>query len=237
MKKYTIYNFFNVHNGKRYVGLTGNQYPSARKGQHLFHLRRNQHSNDHFQYAFNKYGEKAFVFDVLEKDLELNEAKEREVFYIKHFNTMSREYGYNIEAGGAVTALSEETIEKMRNSLKGRQISEKQRINHSSLMKTNNPMKGRSHTQETRAKMSEKAKMRSSESRKHREETKEKISRAHKGRVFSEETRKKMGDARRGKPLSPAQLEALEKARSAYQWKQKNKEKKKSYLTECSVTP
>lgn len=45
--------------------------------------------------------------------------------------------------------------------------------------------------------------------RTHSEETKKRMSEAHKGKTFSEKTRKKLSEANKGKPRTESQLEAL----------------------------
>ena len=59
-----IYTIENTENGRLYVGRTNN--PASRKRGHFSELRRGVHSNPKLQNAFNKYGEDAFVFSVVE---------------------------------------------------------------------------------------------------------------------------------------------------------------------------
>jgi len=59
-----IYKIINVVNNKFYVGSAVNF--EKRKARHLWRLRRGDHVNKHLQSAFNKYGEAAFVFVVVE---------------------------------------------------------------------------------------------------------------------------------------------------------------------------
>lgn len=60
-----VYCFLNLFNGKRYVGSTSK---SVRKRRllHLWHLRHGSHVNKRLQTDWDKYGEKAFEFVVLE---------------------------------------------------------------------------------------------------------------------------------------------------------------------------
>lgn len=65
---------------------------------------------------------------------------------------------------------------------------------HSQAMKgEKNPMYGRSHSEETKQKISEAA-----QGREHTEETKQKMSEAHKGKTFSEEHKQKIAEAMTG---------------------------------------
>lgn len=54
----------NKENGKIYIGRTKN--PSARKRGHFSELRRGVHGNPKLQFAYNKYGREAFIFDVID---------------------------------------------------------------------------------------------------------------------------------------------------------------------------
>lgn len=60
-----VYEIRNDINGKRYIGSTVD-FPK-RKSRHLANLRKNAHTNPLLQQDYNKYGEKAFVFHVLER--------------------------------------------------------------------------------------------------------------------------------------------------------------------------
>lgn len=61
-----IYKIINLVNGKFYIGSTIRPL-RIRKYEHLSSLRKNKHPNDYLQKSFNKYGEKNFKFEILEK--------------------------------------------------------------------------------------------------------------------------------------------------------------------------
>lgn len=90
------YCWLNTVSGKRYVG---GAYKSlkGRKLSHLEALRSNRHGNRYLQHAWNKYGESAFKFIVLEicrRDKETIIACEQK--WIDYYNTADPKYGYNI---------------------------------------------------------------------------------------------------------------------------------------------
>ena len=60
-----IYKIINIINSKFYVGSAVDL--KRRKTRHFSELRGNKHNNRHLQAAWNKYGEQAFVFVVLEE--------------------------------------------------------------------------------------------------------------------------------------------------------------------------
>lgn len=59
-----VYMIKNVLNNHKYIGSTKNF--KQRLKQHLSDLRNNKHHSPHLQAAWNKYGEKHFVFQILE---------------------------------------------------------------------------------------------------------------------------------------------------------------------------
>jgi len=59
-----IYEIENLMNGNFYIGSAVNI--DKRWGQHRSDLRKGKHTNKHLQSAFNKYGENAFKFMILE---------------------------------------------------------------------------------------------------------------------------------------------------------------------------
>lgn len=87
-----IYKIINVLNNKFYVGSAVNY--EKRKARHLWRLRRGDHANKHLQAAWNKYGEKAFVFAVVEEvapDCDLLAAEN--VWLKEH---VGKDYCYNL---------------------------------------------------------------------------------------------------------------------------------------------
>lgn len=62
-----VYAIVNLINGRRYIGSTISF--QSRIGLHRNQLRRQAHENRHLQAAWNKYGEDAFVFGVVEEAL------------------------------------------------------------------------------------------------------------------------------------------------------------------------
>lgn len=90
-----IYSITNIINSKCYVGQSVDI--SRRFSQHRSNLNKNKHVNRHLQYAWNKYGENNFKFDVLEicKAEDLNE---KEKYWIDYCNSYNN--GYNLDYGG-----------------------------------------------------------------------------------------------------------------------------------------
>ncbi len=87
-----IYQFRNLVNNKVYIGssnILGN-----RKFLHLKDLRINDHPNNKFQNAFNKYGEDNFIFEILELCTK-EELIIREQFYLDTLQPFD-DNGYNI---------------------------------------------------------------------------------------------------------------------------------------------
>ena len=97
MSKSGIYQIKNKVNNKRYIGQS--YYLNKRKNDHLSKLRRNQHDNVYLQNSFNKYGEDAFVFEVLEY-CDKTKLNTLERYYIRKFKTNQRRFGYNQTDGG-----------------------------------------------------------------------------------------------------------------------------------------
>lgn len=123
------------------------------------------------QNAWNKYGSDNFEFEIIET-CNVEELDEKEVFYIELYNSLDRDYGYNLTNGGSQNhKVSDETKERMKiaaiNVHAKRTVEEKSVISAKvSKSKTgrgvgvDNPFYGKSHTEETKLILSEKAKER-----------------------------------------------------------------------------
>lgn len=158
-----IYKIQNKINGKVYIGQSQNV--EFRCKEHREILRKNSHRNHKIQNAWNKDGEDNFTFELLE-ECTLEQLDEKEIFYIKKFN--SYENGYNLtEGGGGVRGWhhSQEFKDMISLNNKTRPYSEKSRQRLIEYNKTRNY--------------------------KHSEETKRKISESNKGKTYSEETHKR----------------------------------------------
>ena len=62
-----IYKITNLKNNKGYIGQSSDI--KKRWRNHKFELKNNIHNNPYLQNAFNKYGEEAFEFRIIEKTL------------------------------------------------------------------------------------------------------------------------------------------------------------------------
>lgn len=111
MKKIGIYKITNTVNNHIYIGLSRNL--KKRIYLHKWHLRNNVHENDHLQKAWNKYGEDAFLFEIIE-ECEEEKINERELYWINYYGGFTNPNLYNIRDGGDSLKHSEETIEKIR---------------------------------------------------------------------------------------------------------------------------
>lgn len=138
-KKWFVYVHINKQNGKRYVGITSKANPNHRWGGG-----RGYKENPHFYSAIEKYGWDGFEHVILHAGLSGDEAKETERRLIKEWRTQNREFGYNMTSGGDGTPdyhpsaetrkklsearkrenLSEETLRRRSEGLRGRKFSE-----------------------------------------------------------------------------------------------------------------
>lgn len=87
-----IYKIINVVNNKFYVGSAVNF--SRRKARHFSELRNNKHNNRWLQASWNKYGEAAFLFAVVEEVADKALLLETENRWLK--DHVGKDYCYNI---------------------------------------------------------------------------------------------------------------------------------------------
>ena len=92
-KNIGIYTIFNKKNNKQYIGQTIDFI--KRKSDHLTSLRALNHHNPHLQAAYNKYGEQSFEVRLIE-NCTIDKLDERELYWINHYKTIDKKFGYNI---------------------------------------------------------------------------------------------------------------------------------------------
>jgi len=127
MEKSGLYLITCKIDGKRYVGQSYDV--KNRLQQHRWNLKNNKDPNEHLQHAYNKYGESAFEFKILQLKPQ-SIIDDCEKFLIHIFKSNKRGIGYNIQSGGRKHKKhSKETIDKMRDSHKGKPAHENSKRN------------------------------------------------------------------------------------------------------------
>lgn len=91
---YCIYTHTNMTNGKIYVGLTS-MIPEER-----WRNGKRYKEGTHFRNAIDKYGWDNFEHKIIKENLTKDEASYWEQYYISFYNSMDRQYGYNMSSGG-----------------------------------------------------------------------------------------------------------------------------------------
>lgn len=192
MKVTGIYSITQISSGKRYIGSSVNI--KRRWASHRSSLRRNLNDNIHLQNAWNKYGEKDFLFEILEsnvkeellEDLENNYIIKFEIA-IKDTNIFNHEKGFNMFWAGRTGCVNPESYKKGKeHHLFGKTSPKKN--------KTFEEMYGLEKAIEWKKQISESQK-------------------GGPGRHItphSEETKKKMSDSKKNKPWSAARRAAQE---------------------------
>lgn len=114
---YSIYKIVNSINGKVYIGYTKNY--TKRLNEHCQDSKRH-HSK--FYNAINKHGWENFTHDILYQSLDINHAKEMEIYFISEYNSYRK--GYNSTPGGegGGKIVSDNSKKKMSISRRGRFI-------------------------------------------------------------------------------------------------------------------
>ena len=165
-----IYRIWHKKSGKSYIGMSRHK-PFGKKCRIKRHLSLHEKGCSAMNAAIKKYGRSAFDYEILHKDVPEETLSCLEKACIKSYNTLSPN-GYNLTTGGEDGKLSEESIEKIRNKVSGknhpmygksgrlsntygRKASEKERKMRSEMNKgQKNPMYGKQHTRESRIKTS-----------------------------------------------------------------------------------
>ena len=216
-----IYQIRNLINDKVYVGRAKNF--EQRSYNHFRNLRNGGHVNTYLQNAFNKYGEENFVFEVLECITAEDEILFREQLYL------DEGFGdYNISPhnnGGSHPLTMLPNGEEIRQKMSGE--------NNPMFGKTGdkNPFFGKKHTDETRERLRESAKLRAPITT----NTREKLKAAHQDRHKGSNHERFTGwyHTPFGKLDSPYKCADGMSYMSVYRWCKKDSDKiitRRSYL-------
>jgi len=100
MKRCGIYTITNTINNKIYVGSTTRLF-CQRWGDHRAGLRAKKHANIHLQRAWDKYGEVAFEFKVIELVDSPENVLEREQYWMDKLNVYKSGYNRTLVAGNS----------------------------------------------------------------------------------------------------------------------------------------
>ena len=110
-----IYKIECIINHKVYIGQSKNI--KNRWKDHIKELDLNKHTNNHLQYAWNKYGKENFKFKILElcsqKDL-----NNREIYWLNYYGGKDSNNTFNIVEAGNGGAGTEEWRIKISNTVK-----------------------------------------------------------------------------------------------------------------------
>lgn len=101
--KYVIYKI-NFPNNKVYIGLTKNLRKRIDSHMHSSNSKKSRPIFNAIK-VFKDY----LTFEILEKDLNLNQAEEFEKKYIKQYNSDNIQFGYNLSPGGSSGSIMSES--------------------------------------------------------------------------------------------------------------------------------
>ena len=143
--EYKVYVHINRANGKRYVGITSKQKP-----EHRWNSGRGYKENSHFYSAIEKYGWDQFEHIIIYDHLSEEEAKDAERRLIEMWETQNPAFGYNMTSGGDGTPdfhPTEETRAKLSNARKRENLSEE------TLKRRSEGLRGRKFSEEHKRKI------------------------------------------------------------------------------------
>ena len=152
--------------------------------------------------SLRKHGIENHIFEIIEECLQelLNE---REVYWIKYFDSFGTHLGLNLVSGGLGGRPSEETKKRQSEAAKGNTSASGKRTEET-VKKLSDAAKGNTNASGTRTeeqikRMSDAGKKKAPPS----EETKKKISTKLSGRTLTEEHRKNQSKAAKGRKSTP----------------------------------
>lgn len=193
-----VYGILNTVSSKTLVGSSVDI--DTRWGVHRHHARKNTHNNPHFQRAWNKYGEDAFEFRVLEECPE-NMLLLREDAWMQYLDSLTTGRGYNMK-NATRTVFTEELRSHISEALKGKPKTEE----HKRSLSLANI--GKTHGPEYKKAMSESCKNSAAVLAQCK-----KMAAANVGRPMPEKTRQALLKTHVGKPMPSRVKAALKEAR------------------------
>lgn len=219
MKLSGIYRILNTVNGKSYVGKSTSI--QARWATHRRTLRLGQHHSEHLQRAWDKYGEASFHFEILHLESDVAKLPELEYRFVSEMGADNPLTGYNLNLVTPTSYTpSATTRAKLSPTQKLLQTPE-QRAHLSNVQKgvpkTEDAKRKMSEVWHQTHQWSDELKEKWSQIRQgktHTEETRAKISAGLKGHTVSTETREKSSQVQKANmtPERRAEMSARKKA-------------------------
>jgi group I intron endonuclease len=120
-----VYKVTNSVNGKIYIGITYNVDKRWRKHQ------RNANSpaySSRFYSAIRKHGVEYFSIEVIYCSLFRDDVMEKEIYFIREYNSIDKNYGYNMTYGGENTSSHPEIRAKISAAHKGKILSAEHKV-------------------------------------------------------------------------------------------------------------
>lgn len=103
-----IYKITTKHNNKIYVGSSDNI--DKRLVSHLSRLKRNVHHSAYLQAVYNKHGKENLEFSIIEVMLDNNDKLIKEQFWMDHFQSYNKNFGYNMSKTASCNTTGEVKI-------------------------------------------------------------------------------------------------------------------------------
>lgn len=147
-KEYYLYMHTNKINNKRYIGIT-KQEPERRWGVDGSNYKESPHLNA----AIAKYGWDNFEHTIMTGGLTKRDACMLEKYYIAHYNTQDRRFGYNVYEGGMAPSMPQESRDKIAQKLKGNQHCLGRVTSEETKRKISEAQKGRPFSEERKQKL------------------------------------------------------------------------------------
>lgn len=146
-----------------------------------------------------KYSPAKHKFEIIH-ECPREQLNELEIYYIELYQCFNSKYGMNLQSGGKIYEVSEETRKKMSERMKGNTYRLGTKLSKEEIIKRTNSRKGYRHSDETRTKISIAQTNRIQKPRRPcSEETKIKLHNIHKGRVLTTEWKEKLSKSHKGK--------------------------------------
>lgn len=111
-----IYKVIHEDNGKVYIGQTIKTLKHRKQQHYRASLSKEIKYKPYFTRAIDKYGINKFKWEVIKICKDINELNKQEHYYIKKFNSMNPNCGYNLTSGGNNYIMSEISKKKMKDA-------------------------------------------------------------------------------------------------------------------------